>query len=226
MIYSKGFTLAEVLITLGVIGVVAAITLPNVINKYKEQETVSKVKKIYSTLLQAYNTNKALLEIELGATDNNDDIGATEVAKVFIPYLKILKDCGTTDNSCHYNGTYSFLNGSGSGFTSNTRRYSVVLQDGSLIMFSKTDKNAGGKYTPHIFYDVNGKNPPNTLGKDLFFFEIVDDTIKPQGIVGTRYYNYSCSFEGIGATACIILHNNMDYLHCDIKPYSKKTKCN
>ena len=46
----KAFTLAEVLITLGVIGVVAAMTMPTVIKKYQEQVTVNKVKKIYSTL--------------------------------------------------------------------------------------------------------------------------------------------------------------------------------
>ena len=42
------FTLAEVLITLGVIGVVAAMTLPIVINSYKDQVQLSLFKKIYS----------------------------------------------------------------------------------------------------------------------------------------------------------------------------------
>ena len=41
----KAFTLAEVLITLGIIGVVAAMTMPSLIQNYKERETVSKVKK-------------------------------------------------------------------------------------------------------------------------------------------------------------------------------------
>ncbi len=50
----KGFTLAEVLITLGIIGVVAAMTLPTLITKYKEQETVTRVKKFYSVFSQAY----------------------------------------------------------------------------------------------------------------------------------------------------------------------------
>ena len=48
------FTLAEVLITLGIIGVVAALTLPSLIQKQHEKETVAKVKKAYSILSQAY----------------------------------------------------------------------------------------------------------------------------------------------------------------------------
>lgn len=49
----KAFTLAEVLITLGIIGVVAAITMPVLINKYQEIVTVTKVKKFYSLMSQA-----------------------------------------------------------------------------------------------------------------------------------------------------------------------------
>lgn len=49
------FTLAEVLITLGIIGVVAALTIPTLMQKADEQATVSALKKTYSTLTQAYN---------------------------------------------------------------------------------------------------------------------------------------------------------------------------
>ena len=45
-----GFTLAEVLITIGIIGVVAALTLPSVIGNYKEKEIITKLKKVYATL--------------------------------------------------------------------------------------------------------------------------------------------------------------------------------
>ena len=49
------FTLAEVLITLVIIGVIAAITVPSLINKTNNQETVSRLKKAYSTMSQATN---------------------------------------------------------------------------------------------------------------------------------------------------------------------------
>lgn len=50
----NGFTLAEVLITLVIIGIIAAMTIPSLINKTNEQETVSALKKTYSSLSQAY----------------------------------------------------------------------------------------------------------------------------------------------------------------------------
>ena len=52
------FTLAEVLITLGIIGVVAALTLPSVIERHQKLETVTKLKKAYSTLSQAIERAK------------------------------------------------------------------------------------------------------------------------------------------------------------------------
>ena len=47
-----GFTLAEVLITLGIIGVVAALTLPSLVTNYQKQVTVNKLKKFYNGLEQ------------------------------------------------------------------------------------------------------------------------------------------------------------------------------
>ena len=49
----KGFTLAEVLITLGIIGIIAAMTLPTVIQKYRKQEVETKLAKFYSVMNQA-----------------------------------------------------------------------------------------------------------------------------------------------------------------------------
>ena len=52
------FTLAEFLIILGIIGVVAALTLPSVIERHQKLETVTKLKKAYSTLSQAIERAK------------------------------------------------------------------------------------------------------------------------------------------------------------------------
>ena len=55
----KAFTMAEVLITLGIIGVVAAMTMPIVIGKYQEHEVKVKAKKIYSMMMQVLDLAQA-----------------------------------------------------------------------------------------------------------------------------------------------------------------------
>ena len=51
----RAFTLAEVLITLGIIGVVAAMTLPSLMNKIQKRDTAARLKKFYSAMNQAIN---------------------------------------------------------------------------------------------------------------------------------------------------------------------------
>ena len=51
----RGFTLAEVLITLGIIGVVAAITIPNLMTHFQQEQTVTKLKKAYSVIIKLIN---------------------------------------------------------------------------------------------------------------------------------------------------------------------------
>ena len=92
------FTLAEVLITLGIIGVVASLTLPSVVTNYQKKRTVNKLKSTYSILCNA---------IQMAKVDYGDDINQWELPdgidekassdyfseKYLIPYLKIAKDC-------------------------------------------------------------------------------------------------------------------------------------
>ena len=58
-LWKSGFTLAEVLITLGIIGVVAALTMPVLIANYRKQQTVTQLKKVYSALQQSIQFSQA-----------------------------------------------------------------------------------------------------------------------------------------------------------------------
>ncbi|MDR1327709.1 MAG: prepilin-type N-terminal cleavage/methylation domain-containing protein, partial [Heliobacteriaceae bacterium] len=64
------FTLSEVLITLGIIGVVAALTMPSLITKYEKQVTVTRLKKFYSIHMQTLKMTEA---IEEGAAPERND---------------------------------------------------------------------------------------------------------------------------------------------------------
>lgn len=68
---NHGFTLAEVLITLGIIGIVTAITIPTIVNKYQKQQTVAKLKKAYSVLgqvMQRAVADNSAAELGVGET--------------------------------------------------------------------------------------------------------------------------------------------------------------
>lgn len=96
----KAFTLAEVLITLGVIGVVAALTLPALISKYEEVVMVNKLKRTYSELANAIEMRKA----ELGTSDYSEQFNpkytAAEQLDGFIKYLNVVERCSSTSNGC------------------------------------------------------------------------------------------------------------------------------
>ena len=88
----KAFTLAEVLITLGIIGVVAALTIPTLVNNYRKKQFETGLKKEYSVLLQALDMYKQDNETPLKREDTDQSLA--EFKNKIKPYLKILVDCG------------------------------------------------------------------------------------------------------------------------------------
>ena len=84
----KGFTLAEVLITLGIIGIVASMTLPSIINDYRDKETVTEVRKTYSDIYNAINNARIS---DGNINDNsvlfNPENSSTQTAQNFIKLL-------------------------------------------------------------------------------------------------------------------------------------------
>lgn len=218
----KGFTLAEVLITLGIIGVVAAMTMPTLINNHREKETVVKLKKLNSTLQNAYNIMR---QEEYGSSINSiPDYGTNdEFIDNFTKYLKVQNVCheGELDDCFIVKSSYKTI-GNGVGdpmYGSDSTAF--VLADGTVVIVS------GPIYTfKQLFVDLNGKNPPNTFGKDAFSFMMYTQKIVPRGIVALRrndtfrydengYCDRNRTFRshnGLGCTAWVINMGNMDYL--------------
>ena len=181
------FTLAEVLITLGIIGVVAALTLPTVIQNYQKQVTVNKLKKAYSVLGQVAQKSIA----GNGAIDftTGEKLDATTVEKFFatywLPYfngVKVFPD--RQQPSLNNNlGQYKYRNGY-------LEIYSIgTIYDNGRIFFSTIDGTtyavsimswkAGENGNVAVYatsqtvrVDINGIKPPNTYGKDVFNFEV------------------------------------------------------
>ena len=153
------FTLAEVLITLVVIGIIAAITVPIVMANHRKQETSARLKKFYSALSQA---------VRLAQVDNYDFIKDSGAERNFdnfdIWWNKYLNSFPVTK---HENTTYKILDPTmETGFTP---KYIYTLNDGS-ILYPYTMFNYGTLIV--MLFDVNGEKGPNYPGRDVFQFRI------------------------------------------------------
>lgn len=118
----RGFTLAEVLITLGIIGVVAALTLPTLIQKNKEVELTSRAKKSYSTISQAVKMVEAKNETPGDLTvlfDGGGNPNAYELTKNFAKYFNGAKVCqNASEKGCanyYYKISYAIPRTDGNG---------------------------------------------------------------------------------------------------------------
>lgn len=176
----KGFNLAEVLITLGIVGVVASLTLPNVISNYKKARTVAKLKHSYSAISQALTLAEAEygdpanwgIEFKKGIPTENfnrEEYLTNFVQKFILPYLKSAKDYGFISALSKFEYT-----------ASSWVSYYFMLSDGALV---ETTFSTGcikyegdvcvqrGYYNLLLKIDINGFNPPNQKGKDIFITE-------------------------------------------------------
>lgn len=211
----NGFTLAEVLITLGIIGVVAAMTLPALINKINDKHNIASLKKAYSLMTQAalniVGENGSLANL---CEENDTDC----LREMFKKHLKTIKSCdkGTVEGNCwvqenewkRMNGITAWSMENHSGF---------ILNDGIFVLFNyryaDCDTFSGTEELPasipecgDIAVDVNGFKGPNIIGKDIFFFYILKKRLVPFGTEGTwtgtnKYYRCEQGGDGEACAA-------------------------
>ena len=178
----NGFTLAEVLITLVIIGVVAALTIPTAISKYKEQELKSQFAKAYSAISQAINkTNKIdFYGYARCYYDSSHDQNAVYYTTVDCHsfYTTLTKNLGTqkicmnnslADGCVPVYQNYNSACGAYSEDSINNTNTSYVLAGGQILIMY-------GYYgAPLFLLDINGHKGPNVPGKDLFGFMLKKD---------------------------------------------------
>lgn len=161
-----GFTLAEVLITLGIIGVVAAMTMPALVGNYQKTQTVAQLKKLYSGLLQSMEFSKS----QYGDIENWEwDLPTKEFFyKYFASNLKVLKYCENNNNIACWNDLGAMgMNGTmyADNPLASREWHTLTLSNGAMLAMLKQDNTH-----IHFLLDLNGKKAPNTLGKDIFEF--------------------------------------------------------
>lgn len=181
----KGFTLAETLITLVIIGIVAALTVPNLINNHRREFVETRLKSAYSILTNMFKAaevdygpfaswDMSELSKETEVASNNELI-APFVDKYMRPYLRIADDKYVTFQDFGYK---KLLYPDGTDFHQavTSRARFITLANGMTFWFGLNGFKLSNGNTITIFYirifvDVDGPGKgPSTIGKDIFIF--------------------------------------------------------
>ena len=182
------FTLAEVLITLGIIGIVAALTLPSIISKKENLQNQVALKKAYSTLSQALQ----MWQQDNGGFCNISDSTKrhNHLKKELLQYFSSAVDCGSGngEKDCYYvykkTDLYLIYSGKRSfnGLYLDDGQY--IVSDGMIYFFQEQINSP-----VLILVDVNGLNKkPNKAGVDLFAFEVLENCkLTPVGSKDSSY---------------------------------------
>lgn len=161
----SGFTLSEILIALGVIGVVASLSLPQLINNHQKKTYVTSVRK---TIIDIENGFAGYL-----ADNNVNNLNFTNFTSnpdlFFTNYLKLAKK-GSTYASTFASG-YRTISGADSDFSSDSCGKYYTLSGGASVCVPSTCTPGICK----IYIDTNATKEPNIVGRDLFAGIIFSD---------------------------------------------------
>lgn len=202
---SKAFSLAEVLIAMGVIGVVAALTIPPLMINTTKTETLSRLKETVSLLEKAtadikYECDGDVFNCLTNRNAANDNATTRqEIAQLYKAKFILSKDCTGSTTGCFDSASYRALDGAYSStyvydsadWYANAR---FILNNGTTLAFDWDG------YAPFYFIiaiDLNNVKPPNQLGKDTFYYYYDADAkkIRPRNNndCTTSDYGFGCA---------------------------------
>ena len=194
------FTLAEVLITLGIIGVVAAMTIPTLISKIGKRQLESQIKASYATIAQTMRAAQADdvgfdMPIKDGDTSKMKEWFETYMS----PYLKVEKICYNTPGCWHKKGTSKDLKGNLTPWDNNngigTNIVTFIIAKGAYFDIDSYGTasmnvyfgiNTNGSDGLIFYFDANGDRKPNQIGKDIYIMAFTDKGLVPAGSDKTK----------------------------------------
>ena len=170
---NKAFTLAEILITLSVIGVIAAIILTTVINNKNKQEYFSKLQKTYSTLSQA--TNMIISKEGSPFGDGGWALSLNEILEQYKTYLSNIKVCDVGHDCFSKEFKLLGLNRNDADWSSFGTRKGFIMADGTQVLIWSSNGLI------RMIVDINGEKGPNKYGLDGFWFYVGKNGLYPRG---------------------------------------------
>ena len=171
----KSFTLAEVLVTLGIIGVIAAMTIPSLIKSFEEKSNNTKAKKAYSAISSAWNQYRSDKGGNVVGTFTDRFSLKDEFLKSQFSYIK---ETSPGINVYTYQRLYSYDN--------NSINSGIITLDGIFIGIANTDGNCNlqgySDYCSQVLIDVNASKGPNKMGYDVFYISLTKNRIVPHDV--------------------------------------------
>ncbi len=164
-----GFTLAETLITLGIIGVVAVLVLPVMINNIRDKQFEALANKAKRTIVNGYKLMMSRQEIAdvklidfLGRCNELSDTGCVSLAHK--GSFNLLQDSADSLSTDRLPAEYSIMNsGDKSPFKWSDAKYIFITPDGIIYGLLPSDSNL----SIDVVADLNSANKPNTVFRDL-----------------------------------------------------------
>lgn len=193
LIRKVAFTLAEVLIVIGIIGVVAEMTIPALINQVSNAAQASQVKKFYSEFQQGISTymqNTGCADVSCTSlfTGLTTDAAQQAVMKTAVPNIFRLRyNYGYNSASLSSYSTRYLAASTVASSKPFYNGYAVLTKDNFLISIQDTDAGNCASHSANvndtrlknycsvIIVDVNGPDSPNRIGKDTFYFYLGND---------------------------------------------------
>lgn len=185
MMKKRAMTLAEVLVALALIGVVAAVTLPNLMLNAQLTELESQFKKTFNELNQfaGYFQSETGMSVPFytvhqGSSKKLAEQYATYIAKT--TKVSNWVSGSTEDNPYQY---HSLIDTMGAGLTGNLCDNTGYYTDGGGRVVAFDDPPLRGFNGPRVCVDINGAKKPNTWGIDVFsFLFTTDGSVIPEGM--------------------------------------------
>jgi len=217
----KAFTLAEVIIVLGILGVIGALTIPVINARTEEAKFVAQLKKANNSLINAMklatldNDNLPIEHWESFAAETSLEGRQTAIKNALMANMNIANNCSDI-NKCIYSGTYKNIKNeevTQQWAPSSTNCF--MTSDGITYYIHNEAQNGAGT----LIVDLNGPQKPNTFGIDVFAFRIViPHNISPRNdLVTCNKSNTADAYKmGLGCTEWVLLKGNMDYRRKDV----------
>ncbi|MDD3013238.1 MAG: type II secretion system protein [Candidatus Gastranaerophilales bacterium] len=174
VIQKRGFTLAEVLITLMIIGVIASITIPALVNDIQDAQYKASFKKVYGTASQVWRLVVAENPSTYVGSSGWSPCGSATDGRgdAFKAKFNVVKSCANQDGCWPLNYEYNYILGYAYGETYSPKRFSWITSDG-ICWASPWHASDDA----HILVDTNCEKGPNLIGKDIFSFLLGADGI-------------------------------------------------